>query len=64
MQRPMEVTFAKAVESGRSDKKMRTREEILVRLLRKRTYAEAAGMTGLEKILRDQIRWALPIRHD
>jgi hypothetical protein len=39
-----------------------TREQILVDLLNKRAAARRAGLTELECKLREQIRWALPLR--
>ncbi|MDF7777543.1 hypothetical protein P1X14_19970 [Sphingomonas sp. AOB5] len=38
-----------------------TRADLLVTLLRKRAAAHNAGAEDLEALLRDQIRWALPI---
>jgi hypothetical protein len=39
-----------------------TREQILVDLLNKRAAAKQAGLADLERKLREQIRWALPLR--
>ncbi len=39
-----------------------SREEVLERLLVKRAEARQAGLDGLEKALREQISWSLPIR--
>jgi hypothetical protein len=38
-----------------------TRAELLAMLLRKRAAAHNVGAEALEALLRDQIRWALPI---
>lgn len=38
-----------------------TRADLLHMLLRKRAAAHNAGAAGLEAMLREQIRWALPI---
>jgi hypothetical protein len=38
-----------------------TRASLLVTLLRKRAAAHNAGAEELEALLRDQIKWALPI---
>ena len=40
-----------------------SREEVLARLLRKRAAAQQAGLSELERALRDQIRWSLPMRN-
>ena len=39
-----------------------SREEILARLLRQRAAASQAGLEAQEKMLREQIRWSLPVR--
>ncbi len=54
--------LAKALTDSRKLRwKPDTREQVLARLLVKRAEASAAGLTGLEKQLRQQIRWALPM---
>lgn len=54
--------LAKALNASRTLRwKPETREEVLARLLVKRAEAKAAGLTGLEEQLRQQIRWALPM---
>ena len=59
--------LAKALTDSRSIRwKPETREQVLARLLVKRAEARAAGLNKLEANLRQQIRWALPMRrlHD
>ena len=50
-----------ALAKGRQPRSV-TREEILVDLLNKRAAAKRAGLADLERKLREQIRWALPLR--
>lgn len=59
----MSARLAMALSNGRSNLGApRSREEVLVRLLRKRAAAQQAGLAELERVLRDQIRWSLPMR--
>ena len=48
---------------GRSLRTPDTRDTLLATLLRKRAAAHQTGADELEALLRDQIRWALPVRH-
>ncbi|MBO9714073.1 hypothetical protein [Sphingomonas sp.] len=41
-----------------------SRADLLVTLLRKRAAAHNAGADDLELLLRNQIRWALPIQRE
>jgi len=50
-----------ALAKGRQSRRL-TREQILVELLNKRAAARRAGLSDLEHKLREQIRWALPVR--
>ena len=50
-----------ALAKGRRPRPV-TREQILVDLLNKRAAAKRAGLAELERKLREQIRWALPLR--
>ena len=50
-----------ALAKGRRPRPV-TREQILVDLLNKRAAAKQAGLAELERTLREQIRWALPLR--
>ena len=53
----------KAVSAGRRLQwRPENREQILARLLVKRADAQQAGLEELEATLRQQIRWALPVR--
>ena len=55
--------LAKALSGSRRVKwRPTTREEVLAKLLVKRAAAHRAGLTELEESLRQQIKWALPIR--
>lgn len=59
----MSFTLSKAVAAGRDPAvRTRTREAVLASLLSKRAAAHRAGLERQERLLRDQILWALPIR--
>jgi hypothetical protein len=52
----------KAITEGRSTCwRPASREEVLARLLVKRADAQQAGLDDLERSLRRQIRWSLPM---
>lgn len=60
-----EISFrlAMAVASGRKEgDRNDSREAVLARLLVKRAAAHRAELADLEKILRAQIEWALPMQ--
>lgn len=58
----LSVRFARALSQGRRIKPAaQTRPQLLAILLRKRAAAHVAGADELEALLRDQIRWALPV---
>ena len=55
--------LSQALSSGRKARTVPiTREKILADLLEKRAAAARAGLGDLEEQLRNQIRWALPIK--
>lgn len=54
------VQLARALAAGRTTK-VPSRAEILAGLLRKRCVAANSGLVQLERQLRSQILWALPI---
>lgn len=55
--------LAKALSNSRRTKwRPSTREEVLAKLLVKRAAAHRAGLKELEESLRQQIKWALPMR--
>lgn len=57
------VKFSQALNRGRKGPRApESRESLLVALLRKRATAQVVGAGELEALLRDQIRWALPMR--
>ena len=57
--------LSQAVAGGRSARAApESREVVLERLLRKRAAAFQAGLEDQEQMLRDQIRWSLPIERD
>jgi hypothetical protein len=59
----MSFHLAQALSAGRTRRTVPvTRESILAGLLQKRAAAARAGLRDLERQLRSQIRWALPIR--
>jgi len=54
--------FARALAKGRvTPEAPPSRASLLATLLRKRATAHNVGAEELEALLRDQIRWALPI---
>jgi len=54
--------FSNALAAGREKRPAPpSREEILVRLLRQRETAHRLGMAEQERMLRNQITWALPM---
>ena len=58
----MSFHFAQALSAGRTRRTAPlTRESILAGLLQKRAAAAQCGLGDLEKQLRSQIRWSLPI---
>lgn len=59
----LSLKFAQAWKRGRRlARAPESREALLAALLRKRATAHVVGAEDLEALLRDQIRWALPIR--
>lgn len=61
----LSLRLSKALAKGRAaPAQPQSRSELLVTLLRKRAAAHNAGAEDLETMLRDQIRWALPIHQD
>lgn len=61
----LSLKLSRAVAQGRAlpDRPV-DRAALLVTLLRKRAAAHNAGAHELEALLRDQIRWALPIQRE
>lgn len=58
----LSLKLSRALAQGRATPEHpQSRAELLVTLLRKRAAAHNAGAHDLEAMLRDQIRWALPI---
>ena len=54
--------LSRAVNKGRANGGVpKNRESILVRLLNKRAEAHRQGLHEQEQLLREQIRWALPV---
>jgi hypothetical protein len=54
--------LSRAVSRGRSDRGVpKSRQQILVGLLNKRAEAHRQGLRGQERMLREQILWALPV---
>lgn len=60
----LSVQFSRALSRGRVQQEPATRANLLAALLRKRAAAHNAGAPELEALLRDQIRWALPIQRE
>lgn len=58
----LSLKLSRAVTAGRRDPAPPPdRAKLLVTLLRKRAAAHNVGAEDLEAMLRDQIRWALPM---
>jgi len=61
----LSLQLSRALARGRAQPlPPQTRADLLVTLLRKRAAAHNVGAQDLEKLLRDQIRWALPIERE
>ena len=59
----LSFTLARAVARGRRDRGVpKSREQILLGLLNKRAEAHRHGLREQERMLREQIRWALPVK--
>ena len=57
----LSLKLTRALERGRAPRPLATRATLLATLLRKRAAAQNSGADELEAMLRDQIRWSLPI---
>ncbi len=58
----LSLRLSRAVAQGRAaPHTVESRATLLVTLLRKRAAAHNAGAQELESLLRDQIRWGLPV---
>ena len=54
--------LSRAVARGRADRGVpKSRQNILLGLLNKRAEAHRQGLHDQERMLREQIRWALPV---
>ena len=60
----LSLKLARAVQGGRAAAPRPTRETLLLNLLHKRAAAHNAGAPELEEMLRQQIRWSLPIHRE
>lgn len=59
----LSVRLSRALEKGRAaPAEAPTRADLLHRLLKKRAAAHNVGADELEAMLRDQIRWSLPMK--
>lgn len=58
------LILSRAAERGRADREPASRVGILAALLRKRATASNHGADEMEAMLREQIRWSLPIERD
>lgn len=58
----LSARLSQALAKGRASTPPATRPRLLAALLRKRAAAHMVGDAALEAMLRDQIRWALPIQ--
>ena len=57
----LSARLSRALRQGRRNALPDTRADLLHALLRKRAAAHGVGDAQLESLLRDQIRWALPM---
>lgn len=60
----LSVILSRAVDRGRTVPQPADRASLLAALLRKRATASNQGATEMEAMLREQIRWSLPIQRD
>lgn len=60
----LSLKLSRAVQQGRCSAAPPTRANLLASLLRKRAAAHNVGAEELEAMLRDQIRWSLPIERE
>ncbi len=60
----LSLKLTRALERGRAPRPPATRASLLASLLRKRAAAQNSGAPELEAMLRDQIRWSLPMQAD
>ena len=57
--------LSRALDKGRANRGApKSRQKILARLLNKRAEAHRQGLHEQEKLLREQILWALPVNED
>ncbi len=62
MKTDLSYRLARAVADGRKQRgRPANRETVLLRLLEKRAAAHRAGLLDLEKIMRNQVQWSLPM---
>ena len=56
------LRFSQALQRGRKSAPVSpTREQVLVQLLNKRAVAARIGADDIEAMLRNQIKWSLPV---
>lgn len=60
----LSARFALALAKGRHRTAPATRPALLATLLRKRAAAHVVGDGALEALLRNQIKWSLPVVRD
>ena len=60
----LSARLSQALAKGRRPAPPATRPKLLETLLRKRATAHAVGDQALEAMLRDQIRWSLPVQRE
>ena len=60
----LSLRLSRALAQGRKTAEPHSRASLLATLLRKRAAAHNVGAEELEALLRDQIRWSLPIERD
>lgn len=61
----LSLRLSRALSQGRAARtEPQSRAALLATLLRKRAAAHTAGAQELEALLRDQIRWSLPMQRE
>lgn len=60
----LSLILARSVDRGRAARAPESRASLLAALLRKRAAASVHGADDMEAMLREQIRWSLPIQKD
>lgn len=60
----LSLILSRSVDRGRAPREPQGRASLLAALLRKRAAASVHGADDMEALLREQIRWSLPIERE